>query len=159
MRETRGSAIKKKDRTEMEEATSTALSKFRVAPRTWRGWMGNRRKERNARGAGKVGGKDEINSRVYGALKVAGISLTTWQTATVVVLLAGGLKCIDGRSLARECARGPVRECEFGLSFIRSRASRESSVNDSPVELLRNFTAARTVREVRAEKCARGKKR
>lgn len=40
----------------------------------------------------KVGGKDEINSRVYGALKIVGISLTTWQTATVVVLLAGGLK-------------------------------------------------------------------
>lgn len=49
---------------------------------------------------GKVGGKDEINSRVYGALKVAGISLTTWQTATAVALLAGGLKCIDARSHA-----------------------------------------------------------
>lgn len=63
------------------------------------------------------------------------------------------------RSLARECARELVRECELGLSFIRPRASRESSVNDSPMELLRNFTFARTVREVRAEKCAKGKKR
>lgn len=61
-------------------------------------------------------------------------------------------------ALARECAHGLVRECEFGLSFIRSRASRESSVNDSPVKLLRNFTSG-WVREVRAEKCARGKRK
>jgi len=63
------------------------------------------------------------------------------------------------RSLAREYARGLVRECEFRLSFIRSRVSHESSVNDSPMELLQNFTSARTMREVRAEKCAKGKKR
>lgn len=131
----------------MEEATSTALSKFRRSRERGEGGWDQTKGERRA-GSWKVGGKDEINSRVYGALKVAGISLTTWQTATVVVLLAGELKCIDDRSLARECAHELVRECEFGLSFIRSRASRESSVNDSPVELLRNFTFARM--------CARG---
>jgi len=74
----------------------------------------------------KVGGKDEINSRVYGALKVAGISLTTWQTATVVVLLAGGLKCIDEcvvRSLPREC--GSCANASSGYhSFILERAAR-----------------------------------
>lgn len=74
-------------------------------------------------GEGKVGGKDEINSRVYGALKVAGISLTTWQTATAVALLAGGLKCIDGRSHANARAIASEESEAFGLSFIHSRAS------------------------------------
>lgn len=45
---------------------------------------GKKKKRERERGtSGKVGGKGEINSWVYGALKVPGISLTTWQTATV----------------------------------------------------------------------------
>lgn len=99
-----------------------------VVPRTRRGWVEDQTEGEKRAGSWKVGGKDEINSRVYGALKVAGISLTTWQTATVVVLLAGGLKCIDGRSLARSrvrarvCARMQVRVIIHSLSSERRAA-------------------------------------
>jgi hypothetical protein len=42
---------------------------------------------------------------------------------------------------------------EHGLSFIRSRASHEGSVNDNPVKLLRNFTSTgMRLCAVRAEK-------
>lgn len=72
------------------------LSKFCSEDEAWEDGKGPARgRERKNAEDGKVGGKNEINSRVYGALKVAGISLTTWQTATGVALLAGGLKCID----------------------------------------------------------------
>lgn len=83
-----------------------ATRRGRLKPDQKEEWEREKEKRR-AEEDGKVGGKDEINSSVYGALKVAGISLTTWQTATVVAFLAGGLKCIDGRSLARSrmCAR------------------------------------------------------
>lgn len=52
MRGASGSAIKRKDGTEMEEATSTTFSKFR-RPEDEARMGGIRRKERNARGAGK----------------------------------------------------------------------------------------------------------
>lgn len=75
----------------------------------------------------KVGGKDEINSRVYGTFKVAGISLTTWQPATVLAS-AGGPNSIDGS--ARQTGPGYH-------SFSLHRAM--DSVNDSAAKLLRNF--------------------
>jgi len=98
-----------------------------IVPKTWRGWDQTKRKKRA--GIWKVGGKDEINSRVYGALKVAGISLTTWQTATVVVLLAGGLK-MHWRSLARSrslasARTGSCANASSGYhSFALERAAR-----------------------------------
>lgn len=122
---------------------------------------------RGRKGTEKKGGKDEINSRVYGALKVAGISLTTWQTATVVGDAPSwreGRNRIDARSRmrpqvsarprkefleqARERARPRVSYHSFALES--GLYSRESSVNDSPVELLRNFTfSLRSPREKR----------
>lgn len=86
----------------------------------------------------KVGGKDEINSRVYGTFKVAGISLTTWQPATVLAP-AGGLKTIDGS--APETGPGY-------RSFSLQRTA--GSVNDRTAELLRNF--ASTVRAAGKER-------
>lgn len=77
----------------------------------------------------KVGGKDEINSQVYGTLKVAGISLTTWQPATVLAS-AGELNSIDGS--ARQTGPGYH-------SFSLDRAT--DSVNDSAAKLLRNFAS------------------
>jgi hypothetical protein len=113
-REWGGEAIKWRNRIGMIGATSVELlSKFR-SESTRR--VGGGRQRRNAED-GKVGGKDEINSQVYGALKVAGISLTTWQTATGVALLAGGLRCIDG--VARFAGFG--HECENSNGRARAR--------------------------------------
>lgn len=60
----------------------------------------------------KVGGKDEINSRVYGTFKVAGISLTTWQSATV--LASTHTRELSTALMASRARPGP------GLSFIFS---------------------------------------
>ena len=74
----------------------------------------------------KVGGKDEINSRVYGTFKVAGISLTTWQSATVLASV-GRLNSIDGSMR------------QTGAWVIIHFLSTKDSVNDSDAKLLRNF--------------------
>lgn len=74
----------------------------------------------------KVGGKDEINSRVYGTFKVAGISLTTWQSATVLASI-GRLNSIDGSTR------------QTGAWVIIHFLSTRDSVNDSDAKLLRNF--------------------
>lgn len=121
-----------------------------VVPWTWRGWVEDQTEGEKRAGSWKVGGKDEINSRVYGALKVAGISLTTWQTATVVGPPSGRAE-MHRRSLARSLASARTGLCTNASSGYHSfalerAASRESSVNDSPVELLRNFTSARMAR-------------
>lgn len=142
----------------MEEATSTALSKFRRSGgRGENGWV-QMEGEEHAR-SWKVGGKDEINSRVYGALKIVGISLTTWQTATVVVLLAGGLKCIDGRSLASVRADSCANTSSGYHSFALERAARALLMTVPWNYCGTSRSPGRTVREVRAEKCAKGKKR
>lgn len=76
----------------------------------------------------KVGGKDEINSRVYGTFKVAGISLTTWQSATVLASV-GRLNSIDGSTR------------QTGAWIIIHFLSTRDSVNDSDAKLLRNFAS------------------
>lgn len=118
----RGGTIKRKDGTEMEEATSTVFQISLFRGRDENGWV-QTKGEKRAR-SWKAGGKDEINSRVYGALKIVGISLTTWQTATVVVLLAGGLKCIDGRSLASVRVNSCANASSGYHSFALERAAR-----------------------------------